>query len=53
MQTRKFPRTLQEAFGPYTDNNLSEYAERFEWSPVRIALCVTYAATIVTLVAVL
>lgn len=52
MQTRKFPRTLQEAFGPYTDNNLSE-DERFEWSPVRIALCITYAAAIVTLVAVL
>lgn len=24
MQTRKYPRTLTEAFGPYTDNQIHE-----------------------------
>ena len=24
MQTRKYPRTLQEAFGPYTDSRIEE-----------------------------
>ena len=50
MQTRKYPRTMQEAFGPYTDRTLYERPERFEWSPVRIALALTYAAALVTLI---
>jgi hypothetical protein len=24
MNTRKYPRTMQEAFGPYTDNQIAE-----------------------------
>lgn len=24
MQTRKYPRTMQEAFGPYCDNRIAE-----------------------------
>ena len=52
MQTRKYPRTLQQAFGPYTSNRI-DTQDRFEWSPVRIALCVVYLAAIVTLICVI
>jgi len=48
MQTRKYPRTLQEAFGPYTSNVITE-PDAFRWTPIRIALCVAYAAALVTL----
>lgn len=30
MQTRKYPRTMQEAFGPYTDNQLFEAKRRID-----------------------
>lgn len=30
MQTRKYPRTLQEAFGPYTDNRIEEGKRPFD-----------------------
>lgn len=30
MQTRKYPRTLQEAFGPYTDNRIVEPKRPFD-----------------------
>lgn len=30
MQTRKYPRTLQEAFGPYTDSRIEEPKESFD-----------------------
>ena len=52
MQTRKYPRTLQEAFGPYTSNRIDE-PDRFVWSPIRIALALVYLASIVTLICVL
>lgn len=52
MQTRKYPRTLQEAFGPYTSNRIDE-PDRFVWTPIRIALALTYLAAIVALICVL
>ena len=52
MQTRKYPRTMQEAFGPYTSNRIEEHNE-FRWTPIRIALALTYMAAIVTLICVL
>ena len=52
MQTRKYPRTLQQAFGPYTSNRI-DTQDRFEWSLVRIALCAVYLAAIVTLICVI
>jgi len=53
MQTRKYPRTMQEAFGPYTSRDLCDPREDFKWTPVRIALAVTYAASLVALVVVM
>ena len=50
--TRRYPRTLQQAFGPYTTAQIDD-APEFVWSPVRIALTATYALAIVVLVAVL
>lgn len=52
MQTRKYPRTMQEAFGPYTSNRIEERNE-FRWTPIRIALALTYLAAFVTLICVL
>ena len=52
MQTRKYPRTMQEAFGPYTSNRIEERNE-FRWTPIRIVMALTYLAAIVTLVCVL
>ena len=52
MQTRQYPRTLQQAFGPYTSNQVDEPRD-FRWSPIRIALALTYAAAIITLIIVL
>lgn len=49
--TRRYPRTLQQAFGPYTSRQIDE--PEFVWSPVRIALTATYALAIIVLVAVL
>lgn len=49
MQTRKYPRTLQQAFGPYTDNRIHERNE-FRWTPIRIALALTYLAAFVALI---
>lgn len=31
MQTRKHPRTMQEAFGPYTDNRIEEPPRPMDW----------------------
>ena len=52
MQTRKYPRTMQEAFGPYTSNRIEERNE-FRWTPIRIVLALTYLAAFVTLICVL
>ena len=52
MQTRKYPLTMQEAFGLYTSNRIDERNE-FRWTPIRIVMALTYLAAIVTLVCVL
>ena len=52
MQTRKYPRTMQEAFGPYTSNRIEERNE-FRWTPIRVALALVYLAAFVTLICVL
>ena len=52
MQTRKYPRTMQEAFGPYTSNRIEERNE-FRWTPIRIVMALTYLAAFVTLICVL
>jgi hypothetical protein len=36
--TRKHPRTLQEAFGPYTDHRLHEMEEQTPWRCSDLAL---------------
>lgn len=48
MNTRKYPRTMQEAFGPHTDNVLYEPKE-IRWKPVNIAFAVVYALALITL----
>jgi len=35
--TRRHPRTLQEAFGPYTDNRIAD-DEQTPWRPSDLAL---------------
>lgn len=50
MNTRKHPRTLQEAFGPYTSRDFAE--PKFRWTPIRIALAVVYASALIVLVVV-
>jgi len=46
--TRRYPRTMQQAFGPYTSHQIQENPE-FVWSPVRIAFAVTYALAFIVL----
>lgn len=47
MQTRKYPRTMQEAFGPYTDNQLFEPAAGFDWQDkVVLAGCAVAAVAL-------
>lgn len=31
MQTRRYPRTMQEAFGPYTSGELCEPPRQMDW----------------------
>lgn len=53
--TRRYPRTLQQAFGPYTSSQLDDptpYRGPF-WTPVRVAFALTYLAAFITLWAVL
>ncbi len=49
MNTRKHPRTMQEAFGPYTNYTLYERDEKFEWTPLRVVMGITYAMALVVL----
>ena len=53
MNTRRHFRTMQAAFGPYTDNVLHPMREASFWTPIRVALAVVYAAALVTLVCLL
>ena len=50
MNSRKFPRTMQEAFGPYTSRELYEQ-ERHE--PARFALGAAYVIAFAVLALVL
>lgn len=36
MQTRKYPRTLEEAFGPYTSKKIEEPEAKFDWQDALI-----------------
>ena len=49
MNTRRYPRTMNEAFGPYCGNVVYPMREASFWSPIRVALVVVYAAALVTL----
>lgn len=53
--TRRFPRTLQQAFGPYTSHDVYEPYVRSTayWTPVRVAFGLTYLASFIVLWAVL
>ena len=31
MNTRSYPRTLQQAFGPYTSNQIEEPQREYDW----------------------
>jgi hypothetical protein len=53
MNTRRHPRSMQDAFGPYTDNRLQPMRDSFRWTPVRVTLCITYAVALATLLVVL
>lgn len=51
MNTRQYPRTLNQAF-PKTADYASAIERRrpeFRWTPIRIALAVTYAAALIAL----
>lgn len=52
MQTRKYPRTMQEAFGPYTDNRIAEEADRpLDWQDrIVIQACVVCAFALIVVV---
>ena len=53
MNTRRYPRTLVQAFGPYASGPVYPMREPSFWSPIRVALAVVYAAALVTLVCLL
>lgn len=38
MHTRRFPRTMQEAFGPYTSNVIHTRAPRSSWLSIAISV---------------
>lgn len=50
MNTRRYPRTMAEAFGPYTDNRLHAPSERGRnWATVvyAVMLVAAIAATVI------
>lgn len=52
MQTRKYPRTMQAAFGPHTDNNLQPMPEAdppFDWQD-RVVIWGSAATAVICLV---
>ena len=53
MNTRRHFRTMQAAFGPYTDNVLYPMHEPSFWTPIRVALTVVYAVALVVVAAVI
>ena len=48
MQRRRHPRTLNEAFGPYTSNVIYEPVPRFKW--VYVALYILVLLVVVAIV---
>jgi hypothetical protein len=52
MNTRKFPRTMQQAFGPYTDHRIYEPKPPAS-SSARYALGITYIVSFIAISAVL
>lgn len=51
MNTRRYPRTLQEAFGPYTDHNIQPMREprgrhRQDWALYVVAVVALVAIVI-------
>jgi hypothetical protein len=46
MNTRKYPRTMKEAFGPYTSNHIEEPTTRMDWQE-RVVLTGSIIAALV------
>lgn len=51
MNTRQYPRTLNEAFPKTADYAcaVERRREEFRWTPIRVALCITYAVALIAL----
>ena len=45
MNSRKHPRTLNEAFGPYTSSKIEDPSPRFDWQD-RVIIAAGYCAII-------
>lgn len=53
MNSRRYPRTLQEAFGPYTSRSISEpYAPMHRSDKIVVAGCVVAALVLAVLMVV-
>ena len=50
MQTRKHPRTLNEAFGPYCGNHISEPVRPFDWQDKLVMAASIICAVCVALI---
>ena len=46
MNTRKYPRTMQEAFGPYTSNQLEPMPEAYTATDVALVLASVAAVAV-------
>ena len=48
MTTKKFPRTMQEAFGPYTSHAIAEPSRPYDWQDRRVmATCIAVVVCLV------
>ena len=47
MNTRRYPRTLEEAFGPYAGRTIEDTSAP-RWTPWRAVLAVVYAITLLS-----
>lgn len=47
--TRRHPRTLQQAFGPHTNNVIGEPVPALFWNPTRVLFAFAYIVAFVTL----
>lgn len=51
MNTRRYPRTMQEAFGPYTDNQICEPERPMDWQDrIVIKACAACALALLVVV---